>query len=56
MDDIIINKVGTKTILTKSNLPISDYSVNPYIGCTHACKYCLRCGRRRTGFPVLRDL
>ena len=40
MDDIIINKVGTKTILTKSNLPISDYSVNPYIGCTHACKYC----------------
>lgn len=40
MDDIIINKVDTRTILTKSNLPISDYSVNPYIGCTHACKYC----------------
>ena len=40
MEDIIINKVCTKTIFTKSNLPISDYSVNPYIGCTHACKYC----------------
>ena len=29
-----------KTILTKSNLPVADFSVNPYVGCTHACKYC----------------
>lgn len=27
-------------MLTKSNLPVSDYSVNPYVGCPHACKYC----------------
>ena len=32
--------VRTKNVLTKSNLPVSDYSVNPYVGCTHACKYC----------------
>lgn len=26
--------------MTKSNLPVSDYSVNPYVGCSHSCKYC----------------
>ena len=26
--------------MTKSNLPVGGYSVNPYIGCTHGCKYC----------------
>ena len=37
---MIINTKEVKTVLTKSNLPVSDYSVNPYVGCTHACKYC----------------
>lgn len=32
--------IDVKSLLTKSNLPVSDYSVNPYVGCTHACKYC----------------
>ena len=32
--------VSAKSILTKSNLPVSDYSANPYTGCAHACKYC----------------
>ena len=36
----IIKAIEVKSILTKSNLPVSDYSVNPYVGCTHACKYC----------------
>lgn len=36
----IVNEVTVKTVITKSNLPVGDYSVNPYIGCTHACKYC----------------
>ena len=36
----IIRKTEVKSVLTKSNLPVSDYSVNPYVGCTHACKYC----------------
>jgi DNA repair photolyase len=29
-----------KTILTKSNLPGSDYVVNPYSGCAFGCAYC----------------
>lgn len=29
-----------KDYLTKSNLPASDYVINPYVGCPHACKYC----------------
>lgn len=38
--DTKINVIQTKSILSKSNLPVSDYSVNPYVGCPHACKYC----------------
>lgn len=37
---ILIADVETKNIMTKSNLPVGGYSVNPYVGCTHACKYC----------------
>lgn len=35
-----VKKVTVRSILTKSNLPVADYSVNPYIGCAHACRYC----------------
>ena len=37
---ILIRDVETKTIMTKSSLPVGGYSVNPYVGCTHGCKYC----------------
>lgn len=37
---ILIKKVDVKSVMTKSNLPVGGYSVNPYVGCTHACKYC----------------
>jgi radical SAM mobile pair protein B len=38
--DPIIREVPVKSILTRTNLPVGDYSVNPYTGCTHGCKYC----------------
>ena len=37
---VLIGEVTTKNIMTKSSLPVGGYSVNPYVGCTHACKYC----------------
>ncbi len=38
--EIIEKRIVTKDYLTKSNLPDSDYVINPYVGCPHACKYC----------------
>lgn len=40
MTEPVINKIDVKSVLTKSNLPVCEYSINPYVGCTHACKYC----------------
>ena len=40
MNTAIIKEVQVKSILSKSNLPVCEYSVNPYVGCTHTCKYC----------------
>lgn len=37
---MIIKEIKTNDYLTKSNLPSSDYVINPYVGCTHGCKYC----------------
>ncbi len=39
-DNILIRDVQTKNIMTKSSLPVGGYSVNPYVGCTHGCRYC----------------
>lgn len=35
-----IKEIEVKDIATKSNLPVSDYVINPYVGCPHGCKYC----------------
>lgn len=35
-----IKRIIVKSVLTKSNLPVADFSANPYVGCEHACKYC----------------
>lgn len=40
MAETLIGTKEVRSIMTKSNLPVGGYSVNPYVGCTHACKYC----------------
>jgi len=29
-----------KNIITKSNIPVVDFVINPYVGCQHGCIYC----------------
>ena len=31
---MVIKEIEVKDILTKTNFPVSDYAVNPYVGCT----------------------
>ena len=38
--EIKVGYVETKSVMTKSNAPLGGYSVNPYVGCPHACRYC----------------
>lgn len=40
MDAMVIQEIRVKSVLSKSNLPVCEYSVNPYVGCSHACRYC----------------
>lgn len=42
-----VKTIKTKDYLTKSNLPSSDYVINPYVGCLHGCKYCYACFMKR---------
>ena len=45
-----IKTIQCKSVLTKSNLPESEYCLHPYIGCSHCCVYCYaRFMRRFTG-------
>lgn len=37
---MVIKEININDYLTKSNLPASDYVINPYVGCPHGCKYC----------------
>ena len=37
---MIVNHKDVKSVISKSNLPIAGFTVNPYVGCAHACKYC----------------
>ena len=45
--NITERKITVKDLVTKSNLPASDYVINPYVGCPHACKYCYACFMKR---------
>ena len=35
---MIIREIKAKSILNRSS--IGDYTINPYIGCQHSCRYC----------------
>lgn len=39
--------IQVKDYVTKSNLPASDYVINPYVGCPHGCRYCYACFMKR---------
>lgn len=47
MTEPIIREIQVKSILSKSNLPVCEYAVNPYVGCTHGCRYCYACFMKR---------
>lgn len=36
----VVKKVRAKSILSQSAIDGIRYTVNPYIGCAHACRYC----------------
>ncbi len=40
MPDVKVGHVAAKSVMTKSNTPLGGYSVNPYVGCPHACSNC----------------
>ena len=40
MNEILIQQKEVKSVITKTDIPVCDYAVNPYVGCKHACKYC----------------
>jgi DNA repair photolyase len=44
-----IGEIKCKTILGKSGIRGVDYSVNPYLGCSHGCAYCYARFMRRMG-------
>ncbi len=37
---VVVREILCKTILSRSGIYGVDYSVNPYVGCQHACVYC----------------
>lgn len=45
--NMVEKEVVVKDLVTKSNLPASDYVINPYVGCPHGCRYCYACFMKR---------
>jgi DNA repair photolyase len=42
-----IREVEVRHILTRSKLSNKGYTINPYVGCQHACVYCYACFMKR---------
>lgn len=47
MSSPVIQQTEVKSVITKSNLPVCGYSVNPYMGCERGCRYCYASFMRR---------
>ena len=45
--NMVEKEVVVKDLVTKSNLPSSDYVINSYVGCPHGCRYCYACFMKR---------
>ena len=45
--DPIVRHIETRSVISKTDLPVCDYAANPYVGCTHACRYCYACFMKR---------
>jgi DNA repair photolyase len=41
-----IQEISTKSVLSKSQ--VYDYAMNPYRGCSHACRYCYAAFMKRS--------
>lgn len=48
---IKIREIKAKTILSPSKLPASDWSINPYSGCSFGCMYCYVAAMGRWNHP-----
>ena len=35
-----IQHIESKSIISKTGIPVADYVINPYVGCSHGCIYC----------------
>lgn len=35
-----VREIQVKSVIAKTDIPVCDYAVNPYVGCTHGCQYC----------------
>jgi len=35
-----VREIFSKAILTKTAISSFDYCINPYVGCSHGCRYC----------------
>jgi len=42
---MIVREIFAKSVLLKSQ--IYDYAINPYVGCSHSCRYCYAAFMRR---------
>jgi DNA repair photolyase len=42
---MIVREIFAKSILSKSQ--VQDYTINPYVGCSHSCRYCYAAFMRR---------